>query len=363
MSMHTRCTHCEAVFRVTLLQLQSSSGRVRCGVCREVFDAFVHLRAADPPPDAAPPPAPHPQIDLPEEAAHVTDAAGVEPTAAPAEAPPHDAGEPPGPEEQEMPAQWPTAMDGSAGTSATSPPAGDEFVIGEITESAPDSGEPFVTPVDDAPIDATPGEADGWPSDEEEGENAPVGVAPDAFPPVRSADADDVTPALAIPAPTTRRQRWPLAAGVAAALLLLGGQAAYQFRTPIATALPALRPALESACAVAGCDVPLPQLPERLVIETSDLRALDPSRPNRVVLATTVRNSAPVAQAYPMLELSLTDARDKLTARKVFSAQDYLDTPPAKGAGLAADAEFSVRMQLDIGDIEASGYRLYLFHR
>jgi hypothetical protein len=70
-----------------------------------------------------------------------------------------------------------------------------------------------------------------------------------------------------------------------------------------------------------------------------------------------------MAQAFPLLELSLTDARDKLTARKVFSPQEYLDTPPAKGAGLGADAEFSVRMQLDIGDIEASGYRLYLFHR
>lgn len=70
-----------------------------------------------------------------------------------------------------------------------------------------------------------------------------------------------------------------------------------------------------------------------------------------------------MAQAYPMLELSLTDARDKLTARKVFSPQEYLDTPPARGAGLGANAEFSVRMQLDIGDVEASGYRVYLFHR
>ena len=46
MTMHTRCTHCATVFRVTLRQLQSSSGQVRCGVCHEAFDAFVHEIAA-----------------------------------------------------------------------------------------------------------------------------------------------------------------------------------------------------------------------------------------------------------------------------------------------------------------------------
>jgi predicted Zn finger-like uncharacterized protein len=48
MTMFTRCTHCEATFRVTLEQLQTSSGQVRCGVCHNVFDAFVALSANDP---------------------------------------------------------------------------------------------------------------------------------------------------------------------------------------------------------------------------------------------------------------------------------------------------------------------------
>lgn len=352
MSMHTRCTHCEAVFRVTLLQLQSSSGRVRCGVCREVFDAFVHLRAANPPPE----PAPLPQIEIPEEAHPPLDL-DVGPEIV-AEAEPRDAQEAPtGTDAQEAPPEWLGETDGEPAASATPLDGADQFVIDEITASAPPEGDSFAAPANDRP-----GEADGWPGVDED-ENEQPGPAPGASGAERWNETDSLTPALAIPPPPVKRQRWPIVAGVSIALVVLAGQGTYQFRTSIATALPALRPTLEAACRMVGCDVPLPRLPERLVIETSDLRALDPSRPNRVVLATTVRNSAPMPQAYPMLELSLTDARDKLTARKVFGPDEYLDPPPAKGVGLGADAEFYVRLQLDIGDIEASGYRIYLFHR
>ena len=356
MSMHTRCTHCEAVFRVTLLQLQSSSGRVRCGVCREVFDAFVHLRAANPPPE----PAPLPQIEIPEEGQPPQEAqpplevdVEIVAEAESLDAPQADAD----PDAQEAPPEWLGEMDADPAASATSLAGADQFAIDEITESVPQEGESFAAPASD-----TPGAADGWPAPDEDEYDQP-GPAPGASGAEWSNQTDALTPALAIPPPPVKRQRWPIVGGVAIALVALAGQATYQFRTSIATALPALRPALEGACTMVGCDVPLPRLPERLVIETSDLRALDPSRPNRVVLATTVRNSAPMAQAYPMLELSLTDARDKLTARKVFGPDEYLDTPPGKGVGLGADAEFSVRLQLDIGDIEASGYRIYLFHR
>jgi predicted Zn finger-like uncharacterized protein len=354
MSMHTRCTHCEAVFRVTLLQLQSSSGRVRCGVCHAVFDAFVHLRAAEPPP---PDPVALPRIDVPEETSVPDDVEVEAQTFTDAEA--TDEPQTPiiDPDEPEAQDEWPAEPDSDAAASATQPLATDGFVIEEIGASAPPDGDSFTAAADD-----TPGEADGWPPPEEE-EDDPPGPVPGTSGTGRSTDADTLVHPSAIHPPATGRPRWPLVTGVAAAVVVLVGQAAYQSRTAIATALPALRPALESVCAMAGCDVPLPRLPERLVIETSDLRALDPSRPNRVVLATTVRNSARVAQAYPMLELSLTDARDKLTARKVFDPTEYLDPPPAKGVGLGADAEFSVRMQLDVGDIEASGYRIYLFHR
>lgn len=350
MSMHTRCTHCEAVFRVTLLQLQSSSGRVRCGVCHDVFDAFVNLRAADPPPSTPPESiAPQDSVAPATPAAELTDSAPVTGTpAAPDELPATDPDR-----DDDGPAEESADVDASAASSGFPEP--------ELEGLSPETIEALERAADEHDFPDETSDAlshEGWPRDEPESHSVPAGdvveaaEVPPTFPP---------TPPIVLP--SARRSTWPLALATSVASLVLAGQAIHQFRTSIATTFPALRPTLEAACGMVGCVVPLPKLPERLVIEASDLGALDPTRPNRVVLATTVRNAAPVAQAYPMLELSLTDARDQVTARKVFEPQEYLDVPPRPDAGIGPDAEFSVRLQLDVGDLEASGYRIYLFHR
>jgi predicted Zn finger-like uncharacterized protein len=48
MNLYTRCLHCSTTFRVTTQQLQASSGQVRCGQCKQVFDAFATLTAQEP---------------------------------------------------------------------------------------------------------------------------------------------------------------------------------------------------------------------------------------------------------------------------------------------------------------------------
>jgi predicted Zn finger-like uncharacterized protein len=52
MNLYTRCLHCGTTFRVTTQQLQASSGQVRCGQCKQVFDAFATLTAQEPQPAA-----------------------------------------------------------------------------------------------------------------------------------------------------------------------------------------------------------------------------------------------------------------------------------------------------------------------
>ncbi len=66
MNLYTRCLHCGTSFRVTTQQLQASSGQVRCGQCKLVFDAFATLTAQEPQP-AAPERETHPleQSELP----------------------------------------------------------------------------------------------------------------------------------------------------------------------------------------------------------------------------------------------------------------------------------------------------------
>ena len=50
MSQITRCPSCATMFKVVADQLRISDGWVRCGQCKQVFDAAAHLQAPSPAP-------------------------------------------------------------------------------------------------------------------------------------------------------------------------------------------------------------------------------------------------------------------------------------------------------------------------
>ena len=60
-------------------------------------------------------------------------------------------------------------------------------------------------------------------------------------------------------------------------------------------------------------------------------------------------------------ELTLTDARDAVVARRVLLAADYLPAGSDLSA-FPANAETSVRLWLDAKGLGAAGYRLYVFY-
>lgn len=160
--------------------------------------------------------------------------------------------------------------------------------------------------------------------------------------------------------PSRRRAfAWSLAA--LAMLALLGAQAAYVFRAELVLLEPGLRPALEEMCAGLDCDIPLPHKPELVSIEASDLHP-DPKQKNLLVLAATIKNRAPFVQAYPHLELTLTDTNDQPLARRVFAPADYLAQEAGVKAGFAANGDLAVNLWLDAASVAATGYRLYLFY-
>lgn len=73
MSQITRCPSCATMFKVVADQLRISDGWVRCGQCKEVFDASAHLLATEPQdllPDVSMTGAPAPPTPV----AHATDA-------------------------------------------------------------------------------------------------------------------------------------------------------------------------------------------------------------------------------------------------------------------------------------------------
>ena len=81
-----------------------------------------------------------------------------------------------------------------------------------------------------------------------------------------------------------------------------------------------------------------------------------------VVLNATVRNRAGYPQAYPWLELSLTDTQDAAIARRVFLPAEYLPQRLSSSQPFAAASDIAVRLWIDAQGIGAAGYRLYVFY-
>jgi len=143
--------------------------------------------------------------------------------------------------------------------------------------------------------------------------------------------------------------------------LTLIAQAGYFFRVEIAARLPGTKPVLVAYCELLQCEITLPREAEKMSIESSDLAA-HPKRANIVTLDVILRNSATYAQAYPDLELTLTDIQEQVLARRSFSPVDYLKLDGARAQGLAANREASIKLFLDTMDVEPTGYKLLLYY-
>ena len=158
-----------------------------------------------------------------------------------------------------------------------------------------------------------------------------------------------------------QKRRWPTVTAALMLLLLLLTQAIYFFRIEIAARLPGIKPVLVAACDVLQCNIPLPQHPDLVSIESSELEA-NPAQANGITLKIIVRNNAPYAQAYPHLELTLTDITDQPLARRVFQPKEFLQAGEDENRGLGSSRESNIKLYLNTADLKPSGYRLFLFY-
>lgn len=152
--------------------------------------------------------------------------------------------------------------------------------------------------------------------------------------------------------------KWPFVLFALALFVGLLAQATYHFRSEIVIALPSSRPLLVAMVESLGTTIPLPQHAELVSIETSDLQA-DTGHSGTFLLQATLRNRAVYAQAYPFIELSLTDTQDIAIARRIFSPQEYL---PVRDQSFAANSDTALRLRIEARNISAAGYRLYVFY-
>ena len=354
--MRTRCPVCSTIFRVTSEQLRLKAGKVRCGQCQAIFNAFDEFLADVPAVEAV---LSVPKTDAPELPS----------------------------ESFSEPAPWisesPESIDAPAVASTP--------VIWELEAEEPLASElpdQITSPVGQAlPVEMP----------------LPAEISPQSPPETLPAVTDDSGPAVELPtklletpeesalaareaglvaarelsdAPgynrwaagtlagsglggfegdTPHRAVWPFVLVSALLSIVLLGQLLYYFRTEVVLRLPSSAALFQ----LAAVDVPLPHNSELVAIETSDLQS-DNAR-GLFVLQATLRNRASYAQAWPALELTLTDTNDTVVSRRVLMPPEYLPSATDR-AVFPADGEIAVKLWIAAKDIGAAGYRLYVFY-
>uniref|UniRef100_UPI0035B531D5 DUF3426 domain-containing protein n=1 Tax=Massilia pseudoviolaceinigra TaxID=3057165 RepID=UPI0035B531D5 len=141
--------------------------------------------------------------------------------------------------------------------------------------------------------------------------------------------------------------------------ILLVGQGVTTFRNILVAKFPVIKPVLVSACATLGCKLELPAQIDSLSIETGELQSLGA---NAFTLSTLLRNQSDLTQAWPNIELALTDGNDKTLLRRVVVPSEYLPKGTVTAKGFAARSEQAVKLTFEVKQIKASGYRIAIFY-
>ncbi|MBK8164284.1 MAG: DUF3426 domain-containing protein [Gammaproteobacteria bacterium] len=132
-------------------------------------------------------------------------------------------------------------------------------------------------------------------------------------------------------------------------LVLVGAllvQYAYFMREDLARHS-ALRPWLETLCTYAQCEIPLLRDPARVRIAGRDIRR-HPETEGALRVMLTLENEAAHVQAYPIIQLSFFDVRDRLLARRRFTPQEYLSVTVNPALGMPVRQP--VQTMIDIVD-------------
>jgi len=355
MSFITRCPACATAFKVVPDQLKISDGWVRCGQCQQVFNATLDLQPWSPGPEPAAPQPPQPSqqsaaqvhetVPEPESESRTTPASVPQPVVPPPSPAQTEPQEPDGPQEPQPEVQHQQASQVQpevqcATVSQPHPTPGDAEPALVQQQPQPD---PQHQPTDPQPRPAVDADAGAGAS--------PLAHTAQTAPSfVRKAQRQALWRRPAV--------RLLLLVAVAALALLLGLQAATQWRAPLTRAVPATQPVLEALCQTLDCQQALPTNPNDVVIDSSVLLRLGPGMYGFHVV---LRNQTALEVASPAIELTLTDIHDQVLVRRVLLPHEW----PRPTASLPAGAEWSLQFELAFDGIEGrvmTGYRAILFY-
>ena len=135
------------------------------------------------------------------------------------------------------------------------------------------------------------------------------------------------------------RWSWPLVVLLA---LLLALQLLLADRARLA-ADPRWRPLVESLCGVLGCDLPAWHEPAAFTMLDRKVRPAPQAGALRV--DATFRNDARWPQAWPALQLALSDADGRVLGSRVFQPADYLGASPSTHLSPGQSAQITFMVQ------------------
>lgn len=139
--------------------------------------------------------------------------------------------------------------------------------------------------------------------------------------------------------------------------ILAIGQTLYYCRTVITSQIFFTKPYFEKVCKLLGCVIELPKDIQKINIDDSDLKE-DAAYEGLIHVSATIVNQADVNLMYPNLELTLTDEDNKPKLRRVFKPSEYLDKKTPVNIGIPNNQETYVSLNLSAIGSAVVGYRL-----
>lgn len=172
------------------------------------------------------------------------------------------------------------------------------------------------------------------------------------------------TPPQSAPAQQQKPKRRILRALTGPLIFLLAVACALQYawwqREYIRVAWPPSEVGYQAFCRLTGCTISPAHDIDLLQISSMSLRQLDD--PKHLALQVVLRNRSSIPQAYPSIELTLTDAQNKASIRKVIAPAQYLNADTSADSGIGSHAERTLQMHVDTATIPANNYRVTIFY-
>lgn len=144
-------------------------------------------------------------------------------------------------------------------------------------------------------------------------------------------------------------------------LLVFIGLSVYFLRGKIASEYPQLKPALERVCKKLNCTIDLPKNLGLISIGNSDMQE-DDDYQAVINLSSSLQNNATYSQAYPNIELTLTDSDDTPVIKKLIKPKDYLVSKKKLAQGLAPHEIANIKIALRVDEASVASYRILLLY-